>query len=356
MSNEIQTTSESDRSIVTTDTGDFANLLDSNRFNQLWRVARLFSESALVPAHFQGKPQDCFIASQMAMRLGVDPFMFMQNTYVTQGKPGMEGKLAIALVNSSGKFGGQLRFRLSGEGDDYGCVAYTTDKQTGEELTGPRVTIKVAKDEGWYSRNKKWQSIPDLMLQYRAGAWFGRLYCPERLMGMQTVDELIDESHTRAIEARVVGSSKLDNLPEPHRPANGNESSKPAGERVAPPPSAPETPRSTVQGPAADVPQEPKPFIQDAATDPEQAAPDDDGSQVNESYGEFYEAAEAHGQALGMRPSQFQAFFKACLTYAKKEKDPGSTSPMWRAEVMRTLQGEATRFSKFMPLLHPAAK
>jgi len=56
----------------------------------------------------------------MAVRLEVDPFMFMQNTYTSpDGKPAMEGKLAIALINARGPFVGGVQFEYSGEGDDY---------------------------------------------------------------------------------------------------------------------------------------------------------------------------------------------------------------------------------------------
>jgi hypothetical protein len=57
----------------------------------------------------------------------------------------------------------------------------------------------MAKREGWYSRRdkygnetSKWQTMPELMLRYRAAAFFGRLYAPEILMGMQANDEVED--------------------------------------------------------------------------------------------------------------------------------------------------------------------
>ena len=182
--------------IAVIDDSPFANLLDTGRFEHLWRVAMLFSQSELVPTIFRNKPTDCFVAIQMSLRLGVDPFMFLQNTYPGPGgKPGMEGKLAIALINTSGLFKEPLQYCLEGTGDDRGCYAWAILKATGNVVKGPRVSIKTAKDEGWYSRNKKWQSVPDLMLQYRAGAWFGRLQCPERLMGMQTSEEMVDIGH-----------------------------------------------------------------------------------------------------------------------------------------------------------------
>lgn len=196
--------------VINRDSGPFSYLLDTGKFTQMYRLAEMFAASQLVPQIFRGKPNDCFIAIQMAMRLGVDPFMFLQNTYPGPGgKPGMEGKLAIALINSSGLFKGQIRYELTGKGDDLGCVAWAIDKATGERIDGPRVTIGVAKAEGWYARNPKWKNVPDLMLQYRAGAWFGRLMCPERLMGMQTREEIEDISPMEPVEQRNRGAAAL---------------------------------------------------------------------------------------------------------------------------------------------------
>ena len=184
------------------DHGTYANLLDSDRFNQCWRVARMFAATTMIPAHFQNKPEDCFVGIQMAMRLNIDPLMFLQNTYVTQGKPGMEGKLAISLVNTSGLFSGPLQYEYSGQkgSDDWGCTAWAKTKD-GSVIRGPTVTIGIAKAEGWHGRNPKWKNIPELMLLYRAGAWFGRTVCPERLMGMQTIDELHDAGAVELLPA-----------------------------------------------------------------------------------------------------------------------------------------------------------
>ena len=52
-----------------------------------------------------------------------------------------------------------------------------TYKKTGEEAVGTKITIKMAKDEGWYSKpdkygkeTSKWQTMPQQMLAYRAAA------------------------------------------------------------------------------------------------------------------------------------------------------------------------------------------
>jgi hypothetical protein len=200
--------------LQTLDDSDFANLLDTKRFEHMWRVASLFAKSAMVPEHYRGQPESCFIACQMAVRLRVDPFMFMQNTYVVHGRPGMEAKLAIALINSSGLFTDSLDYEIVGKdpaAPDYRVRAYAVRKTTGKRIEGPWIDWRTVKSEGWDSKGgSKWKTMPGLMFQYRAAAWFGRLHCPERLMGMQTADELEDVATTRYIESTSIapGESK----------------------------------------------------------------------------------------------------------------------------------------------------
>ena len=51
----------------------------------------------------------------------------------------------------------------------------------------------MAKKEGWFQKaGSKWQTMPELMLKYRAAAFFGRLYAPEIMMGMHTEFEIQD--------------------------------------------------------------------------------------------------------------------------------------------------------------------
>jgi hypothetical protein len=201
------------------DTSQYSMLLDTRKFDQMWRAACLFSKTQLVPQQYQGHAEDCFVGMQMAMRLGVDPLMFMQASYVVHGRPGMEAKFVIALINSSGLFGGPLQFEINGNGDDKGCYAYTTWKATGEKITGPRVDMKMAKAEGW-TKNSKWQTLTDLMLRYRAAAFFGRTVCPERLMGMQTVEELEEMPEPKRITARVTDAAKSITAKLDKQPAN----------------------------------------------------------------------------------------------------------------------------------------
>ena len=53
------------------------------------------------------------------------------------------------------------------------------------------------KADGWHGKDgSKWKTMPEVMLKYRAAAFFARTECPEALMGVQTTDEIIDAEYT----------------------------------------------------------------------------------------------------------------------------------------------------------------
>lgn len=192
---------------------------DMGAFEGAQRVCKMLASSNLVPSQFQGNIANTMIALELANRTGSSPFMTMQNLYVVHGRPGFSATYIIAAINSCGRFS-PLRFDLDGEGDSRGCVAWVIEKATGDRLEGSRVSIDMAKKEGWYGKQgSKWQTMPDQMLRYRAAAFFGRLYAPDILMGMQTAEELDDietvrqprrtgqEQPAQVVEAVVVESN-----------------------------------------------------------------------------------------------------------------------------------------------------
>lgn len=160
-------------------------------FEDAQRMATALSKSAMVPQSYQNDVANCLVALDIAQRVGANPLMVMQNLHVIHGKPSWSGQYVISAINSSGRFGA-LDFEMTGEqgAETWGCRAVAEDKQTGKIRRGTLVTIGMAKKEGWYGKSgSKWQTMPELMLQYRAATFFGRVYCPEILMGMRVEGE-----------------------------------------------------------------------------------------------------------------------------------------------------------------------
>ena len=164
--------------------------------NQLQKITDVFNKSSLVPETYRGPANwgNCAIVLSMAARMNADPLMMLQNVYVVYGQPAMSSKMMIALFNQCGRFE-SIHYKETGKKgtDSQGCVAWAKEKSTGEVLEGPEVTIKVAKDEGWFNKSgSKWKTMPDQMLRYRAASWFIRTTAPELSIGFQTTDEVID--------------------------------------------------------------------------------------------------------------------------------------------------------------------
>lgn len=175
-------------------TGQTSVFSSIQKFQEVQQMADFLGRSNLVPKEFQGNPANCLIALEMANRLKADPIMVMQNLYIVHGKPAWSSQFLISCVNSCGRFSA-LQYEFFGtEGqDDWGCRAYATELQTKQIVKGPKVTLKMAKDEGWSTKNgSKWKTMPELMLTYRAATFFVRTKAPEVSMGMQSEDEVKD--------------------------------------------------------------------------------------------------------------------------------------------------------------------
>ena len=203
----------------------------------LERIATQFSNSTMVPTAYQAvvtsgykekattapNPAgvaNCMIALDMAQRLGASPLQVMQNLHVIEGRPSWSSQFIIAAINSSGKFS-PLRFDIKWDEHETEaeyttlqwsnatrqkepvtstvrlrnatCVAWTTERGSGQRLESSPVSLVMAVSQGWYTKNgSKWPSMPELMLQYRSAAFFGRIYAPEILMGLQTQEEVQD--------------------------------------------------------------------------------------------------------------------------------------------------------------------
>lgn len=193
-------------------------------FEQAQRMAQALAASTIVPVQYQKAktPEavaNCIIALEMANRIGMSPLLVMQNLYVVYGNVGWSSKFLIAALNTCGRFS-PLRYEHENEGDleKWRCRAWAIDKTTNTPLHGAWVSMQMAKDEGWYSKaGSKWKTMPELMLQYRAAAFFQRTYAPEISMGMQTVEELNDivdatyEDVTNKPQARPFDTSQLKN-------------------------------------------------------------------------------------------------------------------------------------------------
>ena len=198
----------SDQSALTT-TSNKSVYSSIQTFESAQRIAKSLADSALVPNAYRGQTglSNCIVAIEIANRMGMSPFQVMQNLNVIHGRPSWSSQFIIGLIKSCGRFEG---FTYNETADSCQCVAAL--KTTGEQVSGPKITLDMAKREGW-TKNTKWSTMPETMLRYRAASAFGRFHIPDLILGIQSVEE------NEVIEAEVTvapepAESKLDKVSE----------------------------------------------------------------------------------------------------------------------------------------------
>ena len=174
---------------------------EAKKWELLQRKATAFSKSSLVPKEFLNNVPNCIIAMNMAQRMNANELMVMQNLYIVHGRPTWSSQWIIAMINGCGRFS-PLKFEITDLGEitwnnkkikNLQCIAWATEKETGERIDSAPVSIEMAIAEGWYGKNgSKWQTMSEVMLRYRSASFFGKIYTPEMLMGLMTVEESQD--------------------------------------------------------------------------------------------------------------------------------------------------------------------
>jgi hypothetical protein len=207
--------------LTTTNNSVFSGI---RAFEDAQRIAKALASSTLIPPQFQGQQgfANCLVALEIAGRMNISPFLCMQHLHIIHGRPSWSSAFIIAMVNGCGRFT-PLRFEVSGEGDSLACYAVATDIKTQQELKGPTITMLMAKKEGWSTKSgSKWATMPDLMIRYRAAAFWGRLFAGDLLVGLQTQEEVIDVESVKVsvgideLNAKVQAAPVVE--PEPAKP------------------------------------------------------------------------------------------------------------------------------------------
>lgn len=226
------------------------NLFDPTQFDMMQRLSKMYAAADLVPDSYKPvfKPipagateqqiaainlenqaaqskavANCMIALELSARIGASPLMVMQNMIPIYGKPTWSAKFLIATVNTCGRFE-PLQYRFTEKGMlgmvdytdyvwnnqyhrkeavkkqfdgrkvmDIECVAFSYKHGSKEVLESSPISIRIAIQEGWYTKNgSKWQTMPKQMLMYRAASWWASAYAPDLSMGMRTTEEQQD--------------------------------------------------------------------------------------------------------------------------------------------------------------------
>ena len=154
-------------------------------FESAQRIAASLADSALVPNAYRGQQglPNCIVAIEIANRMGMSPFQVMQNLNVIHGRPSWSSQFIIGLIQGCGRF---TEFSYDETPDS--CQCFAALKTSGEQVSGPKITLDMARREGW-TKNTKWSTMPQTMLRYRAASAFGRFHIPDLILGIQSVEE-----------------------------------------------------------------------------------------------------------------------------------------------------------------------
>lgn len=201
-------------------------------FDQTMRMATALSRSAFVPKAFQGSPESCLVAIDLARRLAVSPMTIFPHLYVIDCKPAFSTQFLITLVNRSGYFE-RLDWETGVDGEtevnycDYRngqrdswkasvpnhyAIAKLTERRTGRTFTSPKVDIAFAELNGWTSKpGSKWRTMPEIMCAYRSASILIKRICPELTLGMNFAED-VEDGQEDTIELRrdayIEGSSR----------------------------------------------------------------------------------------------------------------------------------------------------
>ncbi|WMC11717.1 recombinase RecT [Oceanimonas pelagia] len=182
-------------------------------------LATLMAEGTVsTPQHLRGKKADCFAICLQAMQWGMNPFPVMQKTHLVNGVLGYEAQLVNAVIVNSGVIKGRFSYRKfgpwervlgkfavresnkDGKKSTYRVPAWTPQDEEGcgvevsATLTnGKTETIELLLTQARTRNSTLWADDPYQQLCYLAVKRWSRLYTPDVIMGVYTVDELQPE-------------------------------------------------------------------------------------------------------------------------------------------------------------------
>ena len=163
---------------------------DLKVFETTQRMAKLLSVSNIAPQNYRGNLADCVVAIDIGNRMGLSPLVVMQNSQIVHGNFSWKGTACKAMIDGCGKYKKTRYVEVGERGkDSWGFYLEAIDND-GEVVKGIPVTMEMAKKEKWYDKSgSKWQTMPELMMKYRASAFFMRTECASLAMGFLTAEE-----------------------------------------------------------------------------------------------------------------------------------------------------------------------
>jgi 5'-3' exonuclease len=157
--------------------------------DQCWLTSRIICNSGLYQDKFRNA-ESIYSVAMMGRALGLDINTALQNMHMIRGKIGMDAKMIVALILSSGK------------AEYFECTEATPEKATwitkrigGKAERSKTFTIEMAEKmdllrPGKNGAKTQWHKMPETMLTWRSATALGRIVYPDVMLGLYTPDEL----------------------------------------------------------------------------------------------------------------------------------------------------------------------
>lgn len=155
-----------------------------------WRLSRYVCASGFAPKGME-KPESVLVAMQQGAEIGLTPMQSLQSIAVINGRPGIYGDAALALVRASGLMESYSQSETGTPGKDDFTAVVTTERKGGSKIT-TRFSVADAKAANLWGKAGPWSQYPARMLLFRARGFNLRDNFGDVLKGLRTTEELRD--------------------------------------------------------------------------------------------------------------------------------------------------------------------
>jgi hypothetical protein len=163
------------------------SILVPRNMGEAMEFAKMMAATRFVPPHLRGNAGDCLAVVMFASRVEADPFAVASKTYFVNDRMAFEAQLVMALINTRAPLVGRLSIDWAGEGNNLVCTV------TGKLRGDPQPKIVTQEIATITTKNSPlWKTSPRQQLGYLTARMWGRLHCPEVLLGIYTPDEIQD--------------------------------------------------------------------------------------------------------------------------------------------------------------------
>ena len=155
-----------------------------------FRFAKYVVASGFAPKGME-KPESVLVALQLGAELGLTPMAALQNTAVINGRPGIFGDAALALVRASGLLESYKEEEIGERSKDSWGYKITA-KRKDCDAHSDEFTVADAKAAKLWGKSGPWSDYPRRMLKFRCRGYVLRDVFGDVLKGLKTLEELRD--------------------------------------------------------------------------------------------------------------------------------------------------------------------